>query len=200
MEREVKLSAANYCYKTEYTDVYHVGKSKIHIFSSLEGFITEEDCFKLSKVETSRILLPTPVYQNGRYVGCRTKWQEKDWIYAFYNSGMSLKRNLIEMKEELELLSMLWYDIVDMPFYYSHYDRSILTFDGTFRIRKSDLEKEELERTIVETEENLDVVSEEYEKQKKQFEQRLVASDKAGETTYLDVLLQSSSISEFISL
>ncbi len=146
MEREVKLSAANYCYKTEYTDVYHVGKSKIHIFSSLEGFITEEDCFKLSKVETSRILLPTPVYQNGRYVGCRTKWQEKDWIYAFYNSGMSLKRNLIEMKEELELLSMLGYDIVDMPFYYSHYDRSILTFDGTFRIRKSDLEKEELER------------------------------------------------------
>ena len=113
MEREVKLSAANYCYKTEYTDVYHVGKSKIHIFSSLEGFITEEDCFKLSKVETSRILLPTPVYQNGRYVGCRTKWQEKDWIYAFYNSGMSLKRNLIEMKEELELLSMLGYDIVD---------------------------------------------------------------------------------------
>ena len=93
MEREVKLSAANYCYKTEYTDVYHVGKSKIHIFSSLEGFITEEHCFKLSKVETSRILLPTPVYQNGRYVGCRTKWQEKDWIYAFYNSGMSLKRN-----------------------------------------------------------------------------------------------------------
>jgi len=39
-----------------------------------------------------------------------------------------------------------------------------------------------------------------YEKQKKQFEQRLVASYKAGETTYLDVLLQSSSISEFISL
>ncbi len=146
MEREVKLNATNYCYKTEYTDVYHVGKSKIHIFSSLEGFITEETCFKLSKVETSRILLPSPVYQNGKYVGCKTKWQDKDWIFAFYNSGISLKRDLIEMKEELQLLSMLGYDIVDMPFYYSHYDKNILTFDGTFRIRKSSLESQELER------------------------------------------------------
>ncbi len=60
-------------------------------------------------------------------------------------------------------------------------------------------QKEDLEKTIVETEENLEIATEEFEKQKKQLEERLVASYKAGETTYLDVLLQSSSLSEFIS-
>ena len=77
MKKEIKLTETDLCYRNDDADVYRVGNSKIHLFSSLEGFITEEDCFKLSKVETSRILLPTPVYQNGRYVGCRTKWQEK---------------------------------------------------------------------------------------------------------------------------
>ncbi len=60
-------------------------------------------------------------------------------------------------------------------------------------------QKEDLEKTIVETEENLEIATEEFEKQKKQLEERLVASYKSGETTYLDVLLQSSSLSEFIS-
>ncbi len=60
-------------------------------------------------------------------------------------------------------------------------------------------QKEDLEKTIVETEENLEIATEEFKKQKKQLEERLVASYKAGETTYLDVLLQSSSLSEFIS-
>ena len=60
-------------------------------------------------------------------------------------------------------------------------------------------QKEDLEKTIVETEENLEIATEEFEKQKKQLEERLVASYKSWETTYLVVLLQSSSLSEFIS-
>jgi len=60
-------------------------------------------------------------------------------------------------------------------------------------------QKEELEKSIVQTEENLEKAIEEYEKQKKQLEARLVASYKAGETSYLDLLLQSTSLSEFIS-
>ena len=63
------------------------------------------------------------------------------------------------------------------------------------------LEKQrvELEETILKTEEQLETATEQYEKQKKLLENSLVASYKAGESTYLDVLLQSTSLTDFIS-
>lgn len=63
------------------------------------------------------------------------------------------------------------------------------------------LEKQrlELEETISKTEEELEDATEQYEKQKKLLENSLVASYKAGESTYLDVLLQSTSLTDFIS-
>lgn len=146
MKKEIELSESNFCYRTEETDVYRVGNSKIHLFSTLEGFITEETCFKLSKVETTRILLPRPFYQNGEYVGCRTKWNDRDWITAFYGSGITLKNNLIAMREELEYLTELGIDMVSMPFYCSYYDRNILSFDGTIKIKESNLPLEELKQ------------------------------------------------------
>lgn len=60
-------------------------------------------------------------------------------------------------------------------------------------------QKAELEETIEKTEIELDNITEEYAKQKKSLEQKLVVSYKAGETKYLDMLLQSSSLTEFIS-
>ena len=60
-------------------------------------------------------------------------------------------------------------------------------------------QKKDLQSKIEETENNLNVAIEDYNKQKSQLEARLVASYKAGDTTYLDMLLQSSSLSEFIS-
>lgn len=55
--------------------------------------------------------------------------------------------------------------------------------------------QEEIEKTEVE----LEKITEEYGEQKKSLEKKLVASYKAGETRYLDMLLQSSSLSEFLS-
>ncbi len=60
-------------------------------------------------------------------------------------------------------------------------------------------QKKELQGKIEETENQLNIAVEDYNKQKKQLELRLVASYKAGDTTYLDMLLQSSSLSDFIS-
>ncbi|MCI8290991.1 MAG: peptidoglycan DD-metalloendopeptidase family protein [Clostridia bacterium] len=57
----------------------------------------------------------------------------------------------------------------------------------------------ELQETIEKTEVELEKVTEEYSQQKKSLEKKLVASYKAGETRYLDMLLQSSSLSEFLS-
>jgi len=45
----------------------------------------------------------------------------------------------------------------------------------------------------------LNTVTEKYEKQRKLFEQRLVATYEAGETQYLDILLKSRSLSDFLS-
>ncbi len=146
MEKKIELTNSDFCYRTEHGDIYHVGHSKIHIFSTLEGFITEETCFKLSKVETTRFLLPKPFYQNGEYVGCSTKWKENDWIHAFYAQGTTLRHNLMIMKEEILLLSELGYDIGEMPFYYSNYDQGRLTFDGSFKMSESSLPQNELER------------------------------------------------------
>lgn len=57
----------------------------------------------------------------------------------------------------------------------------------------------ELKNSISEIEEELDTVSEKYYKQKDLFEQRMVAVYEAGETQYLDILLKSSNLSDFIS-
>ena len=50
------------------------------------------------------------------------------------------------MKEELDLLTGLGYDIGEMPFYCSNFDNGRLTFDGTLKITESSLSKEELQR------------------------------------------------------
>ena len=60
-------------------------------------------------------------------------------------------------------------------------------------------QREELLNNIDKTEKKLDEATKEYEKQKSQLEARLVASYKAGDSSYLDLLLQSSSLSDFIS-
>ena len=50
---------------------------------------------------------------------------------------------------------------------------------------------------IIETE--LNEVTEKYEKQKEVFEKRVVALYETGEIDYLDILLSSKSVSEFVS-
>ena len=58
---------------------------------------------------------------------------------------------------------------------------------------------EELKKTINDVEEQLDTVTEKYNKQKDLFEQRIVALYEAGEIQYLDVLVKSTSLTDFIS-
>lgn len=57
----------------------------------------------------------------------------------------------------------------------------------------------ELEEEIDETQKKLDEAKDNYDKQEELLKTRLVAQYKSGKTSYLDVLLNSSSITEFIS-
>ena len=57
----------------------------------------------------------------------------------------------------------------------------------------------ELKESIEQVETDLDGISERYEKQKELFKKRLVAIYEAGDTQYLDILLKSRSLSDFLS-
>lgn len=56
-----------------------------------------------------------------------------------------------------------------------------------------------LKNSINEIENELNTVSDKYEKQKELLKKRLVASYMAGETQYLDILLKSKSLDDFLS-
>lgn len=61
------------------------------------------------------------------------------------------------------------------------------------------MEAETLEASIAELKLELEEAEEKYEKQRETFEKRLIIMYEAGETTYLDVLLSSKSITDFVS-
>ena len=71
--------------------------------------------------------------------------------------------------------------------------------DYEIEINNLDSEITKLEGNISETQAKLDIAEKEYLEQEEMLQNRLVALYEAGETTYLDVLLSSSSFSEFIS-
>lgn len=76
--------------------------------------------------------------------------------------------------------------------------------DSRIETAESQLEEQESKITkirdsINQIEEELNTVSEKYDKQKELFEQRLVAVYEGGETQYLDILLKSKSLSDFLS-
>lgn len=56
-----------------------------------------------------------------------------------------------------------------------------------------------IKNTINEVETELNIVTEKYNKQRELFKRRMVAIYEAGETQYLDILLKSRSLSDFIS-
>lgn len=66
-------------------------------------------------------------------------------------------------------------------------------------ISELDLKLNDVQKEISETTKQLQILQTDYDKQKKALESRLVALYEAGETTYLDVLLNSNSLSDFIS-
>lgn len=76
--------------------------------------------------------------------------------------------------------------------------------DNRIETAETQLEEQESKITkmrdsINQIEEELNTVSEKYYKQKELFEQRLVAVYEGGETQYLDILLKSKSLSDFLS-
>ena len=82
--------------------------------------------------------------------------------------------------------------------------QQIEKLDDKISKSESQLEEQEskittLKDSISEIETELNTVTEKYDKQRKLFQNRLVAIYEAGETQYLDILLKSRSLSDFLS-
>ena len=76
-------------------------------------------------------------------------------------------------------------------------DEKISTSEA--ELQKLNEQVESLKASMKEIEDELNVVTEKYEKQKEVFERRVVALYETGEIDYLDILLNSNSVSEFVS-
>ena len=106
----------------------------------------------------------------------------------------NLQNKIDETEKELshveENLTGVMAQIQELTAQISEYENEIYDLD---------LQISDLEDKILEAEANLKKAEEDYANQKEALENRLVALYEMGETTYLDVLLSSASISDFIS-
>lgn len=76
-------------------------------------------------------------------------------------------------------------------------DEKIATAEEELQEQESKIT--ELKKSISEIEEELNTVTEKQKKQQELFEKRIVAIYEAGETQYLDIILKSRNLSEFLS-
>lgn len=106
----------------------------------------------------------------------------------------SLDEKIEQTEEELshveENLTGIMADIQELTAEISEYESEIYNLD---------LQISDLEDKISEAETNLKQAEQDYADQKEALEKRLVALYEMGETSYLDVLLSSASITDFIS-
>lgn len=99
------------------------------------------------------------------------------------NANEEINTIEIELSETLEKIAEL--------------EGQILEYDESLTQIRAELET--IEKEISETQSKLTILENDYQKQKDIFQNRIVALYEAGETTYLDVLLNSRSISDFVS-
>lgn len=107
-------------------------------------------------------------------------------------SEVSTKEGASELELEIVKgeLSSLQVEIVEL-------NNNIITLESEIdELIKKDTN---LSKSIQTNQANIEILSKEYLEKKEIFEKRLVAMYKAGDTNYLDVILDSSSIVEFIS-
>lgn len=140
-KKEIVLDPNTAVYDVNQNTIYSVGHYKIKLFSSLEDSISEQNCLRLSKVKTKRIILPQyPVYHDEEYCGCAyERLESDDWIDCFFGKGIYLRESIMIMKEEIVALSQMGIDFVEMPSFLSSGDFSKLVYYGTDKIQDSEL-------------------------------------------------------------
>ena len=115
-------------------------------------------------------------------------------ITDLQNQQQNLQNQLTESNEQLEeVQSQLSENLQQIE----KLDEKIKESEDS--IAELDTQVKELQEEISTIQSQLDVAEENYEKQKTIMEKRLVAIYESGDTKYIDVLLKSSDLSEFLS-
>ena len=119
---------------------------------------------------------------------------DTDDINDLNNQRSEIKDKLDEANVKLEYLQT---EISGILIQIQQLDDKIRKYEN----ENAELEKKlnELETSAKETTEKLNAVTEEYNKKEQQLRERLVALYEAGSISYLDVLLSSRTLSEFLS-
>lgn len=140
-KKEIVLDPNTAVYDANQNTVFSVGHYKIKLFSSLEDSISEHNCMRLSKIKTTRIMLPqAPVYHDGEYCGCAYEgFNGEDWIDIFFGRGVDFRESLLIMKDEIITLSQKGFDLVEMLSYESRANHKKILFYGTTKIKESTL-------------------------------------------------------------
>ncbi len=121
--------------------------------------------------------------------------------YSFSENSSNLKTQQDQLNEQIEAsnieLELVQEDLSSLVYEISELNDKIVTQE----IEIEQLAEQELalKGQIETTEAELEIATEKFNNQEEMLEKRLVAMYEAGETNYLDVLLTSKSITEFIS-
>ena len=110
--------------------------------------------------------------------------KEKERITQELNETNKGLENLqVEITEALEAINKIEAQIIE----------------GETKLQETEDEISKLEKEIKQAKEKLKYIQKDYNAQKEALENRLVALYEMGQTTYLDVLLNSKNITDFIS-
>ena len=120
-------------------------------------------------------------------------------VKADYKSDLQAQKEQIteELNEASEGLENLQIEITEALEAITKIEAQII--EGETSLAKTEKQITEIEEEIKEIEEKLEYIEKDYEMQKGALQKRLVALYEMGETTYLDVLLNSKNITDFIS-
>lgn len=121
--------------------------------------------------------------------------------YANEENSTDLQTQREQLQNELNSANI---DLNDVQAELSENLQQIEKLDEKIAIAEKKLQEQEskiteLKVSIEEVEKELEIVTEKKDKQKEIFEKRVVALYEAGETQYLDLILKSRSLSDFLS-
>ena len=121
--------------------------------------------------------------------------------YSFSENVNSLRDQQDALETQIEAsnieLEVVKEDLSSLVYEISELNDKIVT--EQIEIENLTTQEETLKKQIETTEDELEIVTEKFNKQEEMLEERLVAMYEAGQTHYLDILLTSKSITEFIS-
>ncbi len=136
----------------------------------------------------------TAVYAEDNITANNTSNTNSNNLTDLQTQQQEIQNQLTETNEELEQVqSQLSENLQQIE----KLDEKIRESEST--IAELDTQVQQLQDEIASIQSQLDVAEKNYEKQKEIMEKRLVAIYEAGDTKYLDVLLKSSNLSDFLS-